>query len=260
MSLFLKEVSGVPRGTTMALTDLPSIATATVLGNISGSSSTPSAVSLVSAATASTVMFRDINANSQINNLIENVTTTATAAGTTTLVVGSTKSQQFTGTTTQTVVLPNATTLANGQAFAIFNRSTGVVTVNANGGGLVQTMAAGSQTIVTLISNGTSAGTWDSSYSLTSGGGGSTTLTSLGIFSGKTTIGSGVTTISPTFSTAFGSTGYAVTCTLLNVTDTNPQMQPITITAQSTTGFTASWSDPTLTANYVLLWTAILNN
>src|SRR5208283_837109 len=98
MSNFLKLVNGRPQGTAMALTDLPSIANNTVLGNISGSSSTPTAVSLVSTATASTVMYRDTNANTTINNLIENYATTATAASTTTLVVDSAYQQYFTGT------------------------------------------------------------------------------------------------------------------------------------------------------------------
>ena len=44
MSNFLKDVSGVPRGTAMALTDLPSIASPSFLGNISGSAATPSAL------------------------------------------------------------------------------------------------------------------------------------------------------------------------------------------------------------------------
>lgn len=86
------------------------------------------------------------------------------------------------------------------------------------------------------------------------------TLTSLGIFSGNATLASGLTTKAVTFSTAFGSTNYSVTANLLNTTDTNPQFQPITITAQSTTGFTATWNEPTATANYVLSWHAIANN
>jgi len=113
------------------------------------------------APTASTVMSRDTNANTQINNLIENVFTTATAAGTTTLTVASASRQQFTGTTTQTVVLPNATTLFNGTQYTVMNRSTGVVTVNFNGGSLAATLPGGSQVTFTLINNGTSAGVWD---------------------------------------------------------------------------------------------------
>jgi hypothetical protein len=86
------------------------------------------------------------------------------------------------------------------------------------------------------------------------------TLSSLGIRAGQQAIGSSVTSQAVTFSTSLGTTSYAVTATIANLTDTNPQMQPITITAQSATGFTASWSDPTLTANYVLNWNATLNS
>ncbi len=291
MANFLKlsTTTGLPTGTAMVASDLPTItltgnvtgsgsagsiattiansavtlamlanlAANSVIGNATGSSATPTAVSMLSTATASAVIIRDANANANVNNINQAVTSTATAATTTTLTVSSTYAQQFTGTTTQTVVLPNATTLVAGQAFMIMNRSTGVVTVNANGGGLIQTMAAGSQTIVTVTSIGTSAGTWDSAYSTT---GAASTLTSLGIFAGKTTISSSATSASPTFSTAYANTNYAVTAVLLNTTDSNPQFQPVTITAQSTTGFTATWNTPTETANYVLSWQAIANN
>ena len=142
----------------------------TVKGNISGGTANPSDVSAVSTATASTVMTRDTNANTAANNFNPGFTTTATAAGTTTLTVSSTYKQEFTGSTTQTVVLPSATTLVVGQGFMIMNPSSGVVTVNANGGGLIQTMAANSWAIITVTSIGTSAGTWDSSYSAPSGG------------------------------------------------------------------------------------------
>lgn len=45
------------------------------------------------------------------DNFINGFTTTATAAGTTTLTVSSTYNQVFTGGSTQTVVLPVASTL-----------------------------------------------------------------------------------------------------------------------------------------------------
>lgn len=137
----------------------------TVKANISGGTAAPSDVSAVSTATASSFVVRDANINSAINAIVQNSTTTATAAGTTTLTVTSAPLQQFTGVTTQTLVLPNATTLTNGWQYQVFNRSTGIVTVNANGGGLLQSMAAATQATFTLISNGTSAGTWDVSYS-----------------------------------------------------------------------------------------------
>jgi hypothetical protein len=148
----------------------------TVIGNNTGSSAVPLAITLASAATASSVVYRDASANTQLNNLIENMTTTATAAGTTTLTVGSSKTQQFTGSSTQTLVMPNATTLVNGIQYYVMNRSSGAVTVNMNGGSLLQTMAGGTFALYTLINNGTAAGTWDVAYTAAGGGGSVTTV------------------------------------------------------------------------------------
>ena len=103
-------------------------------------------------------------------SLIETVTTTATASGTTTLTLSSTVQQQFTGTLTQTCVLPDATTLPNGRRFYIMNRSTQTVTVNYNGGSLAKAILANTEYTFVLISNGSSAGTWD----VSNGSGGAT--------------------------------------------------------------------------------------
>lgn len=135
-------------------------------------------------------------------------TTTATAAGTTTLTATSNTNQQFTGTSTQTVVLPNATTLVNGTTYNVLNRSTGAVTVNANGGGNLATVAANSQITFTLISNGTSAGTWDVYGVPTTGA--NQTLSNL---SGPTTINQNLN-----FNTASGA---QTTWTILPTTNTS---------------------------------------
>jgi hypothetical protein len=159
----------------VTLAKMAALGANSAIGNATGSAATPSAVPMVSAPTASAIAIRDANANLQANNFIENAVTTPTAGTTTTLTVSSAKVQQFTGSSTQTVVLPNATTLAVGHQFVITNRSSGAVTVNMNGGSLLQTLAASSFGIFTVMNNGTAAGTWDAIYS--SGGGAGTVTT-----------------------------------------------------------------------------------
>jgi len=88
-------------------------------------------------------------------------TTTATAAGTTTMTKASTKLQQWTGTTTQTYQLPDATTLTNGASFQFNNNSTGALSIVNNGSGAVATVAAGGATQLFLTSTSTANGTWD---------------------------------------------------------------------------------------------------
>lgn len=122
--------------------------------------------------------------------LIESTTTTATAAGTTTLTVSSNTNQEFTGSTTQNVVLPNATTLANGRRFKIWNRSTGALTLKDNGANTLATIPAGIDLDALLISNGTSNGTWSIetvARPVAAGGTGSTTLTANNVILGNGT-------------------------------------------------------------------------
>jgi len=122
-------------------------------------------------------------AHGKLGALIERINSTATSAGTLNLANNSQSFQRFTGTTTHTVVLP-ATNAASpnecpvGLKFVIMNRSTGTVTVNANGGGLLLAIAGGSQTTFRLSDNSTAAGAWDATVESSSGGG-SATLTSL---------------------------------------------------------------------------------
>jgi hypothetical protein len=73
--------------------------------------------------------------------------------------------QYFTGTTTQTVTLPVVSTLTLGHQFVIVNNSTGAVTVNSSGGNEVVVLKAGTSVVVTtILTTGTSAASWSSSY------------------------------------------------------------------------------------------------
>lgn len=89
------------------------------------------------------------------------LTTVVTAAGTTTLTNASTQKFLFTGTSTQSAVLPDATTLTNGTMFEFNNQSTGIVTVKTNGGATLFTMPSGAYVYAILNSNSTAVGTWD---------------------------------------------------------------------------------------------------
>jgi hypothetical protein len=92
-------------------------------------------------------------------------TSTVTAAGTTTLDNTSSYYQLFTGTTTQTVVLPVTSTLQKGWTFHICNNSTGALTVNSSGGNLLISVIAGTTVMCTCIdTTTTTAADWEAGY------------------------------------------------------------------------------------------------
>lgn len=89
-------------------------------------------------------------------------TSTATAAGTTTLTNTSTFYQLFTGTTTQTVKLPVTSTLRTGWSFHICNNSTGTLSVVSSGSNAVITVPAQVTAMVTCIGTTlTTAADWE---------------------------------------------------------------------------------------------------
>lgn len=94
-------------------------------------------------------------------SLASSLTTTATAAGTTTLTATSNHVQQFTGTTTQTIVLPVTSTLELGDIFTVINSSTRILTINSSGANLIKSIqpSATCQFVCVLIT-GTTAASW----------------------------------------------------------------------------------------------------
>ena len=146
----------------------------------------------------------DTNSNHSANNHINGYATTVTAAGTTVLTVASAYQQYFTGTTTQTVTLPVASTLVEGQSFLIVNNSSGAVTVNSSGGNAVQVMAGGTTLLVTCVLNsGTTAASWNGTYAFDGGDGSGTvnsgTANQLAYYATSGTAVSGLTTTSSAF-------------------------------------------------------------
>jgi hypothetical protein len=97
----------------------------------------------------------------QYGSLIQQVATTVTSGGTTILVNTSPTIQVFTGSTTQTVQLPVATTFTKaGISFQIYNQSTGIVTVHYQDASSFQTIPSMSSLTVNLVNNGTANGSW----------------------------------------------------------------------------------------------------
>jgi hypothetical protein len=95
-------------------------------------------------------------------------TTTVTAAGTTTLTAASTRLQYFTGTTTQTVVLPVTSTLVAGtDRFEMVNNSTGILTLQSSGLNTILAMAANTRAVFDcILVSGTTAASWSAATSI----------------------------------------------------------------------------------------------
>lgn len=115
------------------------------------------------------------------NNSINGFATTATAGATTTLTVSSAQNQEFTGSTTQIVVMPITSTLVTGQQYYIINNSSGIVTVQSSGANTIQAMAANSSLLLTVVNTAvTTAAGWESAYIVDTGLAGAVLLTPAG--------------------------------------------------------------------------------
>ena len=148
------------------------------------------------------VVLRDSNSNTQINNMIPGWTSTVSAAGTTILTIASSYYQRLTGSTTQTFQLPDATTLVTGTTFLFDNDSSANLYITNNGGGAIDTVAAGGYATVFLESSSTTNGVWGRFGSLPSEVNWGTTSADLG----NATI-TNATWNGTTIATGYGGTG-----------------------------------------------------
>lgn len=160
----------------------------------------------------------DANSNFTVNNVLEGFTTTATAAGTTTLTVTSTPIQVFTGSTTQTLKLPTTSVPAGGR-YLVINQSTGAVTVQSSSSNTVVVLAAGTSGLFTaVVATPTTAANWDARYWGTI----VTSAKSLSVSNTLTLAGTDGTTI--TFQGTDTYVGRTTTDTLTNKTLTSPTL------------------------------------
>jgi len=110
---------------------------------------------------ANSVMLRDANQNVDVNRLNQSNSSISAAGGTTALTAASSYSQTLNGTGNQTYTMPDATTLATGVAFVFNNNATGTLTLQDYATGSIGTITSGGAVELVLLSNGTTAGTWD---------------------------------------------------------------------------------------------------
>ena len=152
-------------------------------------------------------VYKDANGNVSANSFTPGWTSNTTASATTTLTVISSYYQRFVGTLTQTVILPDATTVSLSQGFIIDNDSTGNVTLLASGGGALGAVVPGMAAFIFCENNSTAAGSW-SGYMFVPGAGpsGAVTWGTSGLNMGGGTL-SGATWAGNTISMTYGGTG-----------------------------------------------------
>ena len=105
----------------------------------------------------------DANKNITSNSFISGYATTVTFPGVTILTVTSAQYQYFTGTNTQTIILPVTGTLVLGQSFTIFNNSNNLTAlpIFSSGVNIVAYVGAKSSITVTcILTSGTTATSW----------------------------------------------------------------------------------------------------
>ena len=120
-------------------------------------------VSLLSATatpTASTIPQWDSNSNFSANNYTSPPQTIASSGGTTALTVASSNVVVITGTQSHTLTLPDATTISVKTEYFIDNQSTGIVTINRNGGTNLVQIQPNRTNLVRVTNIGTSTGSW----------------------------------------------------------------------------------------------------
>ena len=115
---------------------------------------------VTSSSGANSVVLRDANENVVFNNFTSGFTAVTAAAGTTVLTVASTRTQVLVGSTTQTIQMPNATTLQIGQSFIFVNNSSGALTITNNAGATIDIVPSGGAVQIGATSIATNAGTW----------------------------------------------------------------------------------------------------
>ena len=149
------------------LTNCTGYTTSNLSGNISLTSQVTGTLPVANGGTgvtassgASSSVLRDANSNVTANNFLAGYNVITAAAGTTVLTVSSAYYQRISGSTTQTIQLPIATTLVQGQGFTFDNDSSGAVSIVDSASGAIDTVPSGGYSYIFAEDVTTSAGSW----------------------------------------------------------------------------------------------------
>ena len=149
------------------LTNCTGYTTSNLSGNISLTSQVTGTLPVANGGTgvttstgASSVVLRDANSNVTANNFLAGYNVITAAAGTTVLTASSAYYQRISGSTTQTIQLPIATTLVQGQGFTFDNDSSGAVSIVDSASGAIDTVPSGGYSYIFAEDVTTSAGSW----------------------------------------------------------------------------------------------------
>jgi hypothetical protein len=100
--------------------------------------------------------------NASVNQIFQGFLSTAASGTQVVMTIDSKPINLVTGSGGQTFKLPDATTVPNGATFYFNNnQSSGAITINNNSNTLVASVPSGGDTVISLLSNATAAGTWE---------------------------------------------------------------------------------------------------
>lgn len=116
---------------------------------------------VTSSSGANSVVLRDTNQNIVANKISQTVNNITASGGTTTLTVASAFWQTLTGTGSEIITLPDATTLPVGYWYIFDNDATGTLTVKDYATTTLDVIPAGGYSLFYLDANGTVAGSWN---------------------------------------------------------------------------------------------------
>jgi hypothetical protein len=139
---------------------MANLAANSLIGNSTGAPATPSAVQMSAASNPSQVAVRDANSNLWANHMTEGILGIPTTGGTTSFTAATPAYIQFTGVSTQVVVLPDATTITIGYRFSIYNGSTLPITIEDHGATLLFTQNSTVTTVCICANTSTASGVW----------------------------------------------------------------------------------------------------